>query len=226
MTLAFTLAARLLRTVTRSGAIAGAVVSFILYFAAGPGAFAALIAVFLLATIATRFGYARKRALGTAEKTGGRTASQVLANLGVAAFAAGVFATFHVPVILAVMSAALAEAAADTVSSECGQAVSSSARLITNWKSVPAGTDGGITLAGTSAGVVAAFVIAAVCVLVGLISRTTALAVWISGAFGMLFDSLLGGWLERRRVLNNDEVNFFSTVGAALLVLVLVRVFF
>jgi uncharacterized protein (TIGR00297 family) len=224
VTVAFTIAARLLRAVTWSGAIAGAIVSFILYFAAGPGAFIALIAVFVLATIATRFGYTRKRALGTAEKTGGRTASQVVANIGIAALSAALFAAVHNPIMLAALSAALAEAAADTVSSECGQALSDRARLITSWRTVPAGTDGGITVAGTLAGVVAAFVVAAVCVLVGLISRATALAVWISGVLGMLFDSLLGAFLERRKLLNNDAVNFFSTVAAALLVIALLRV--
>lgn len=224
VTLAFTIAARSLRAVTWSGAIAGAMVSFILYFAAGPGAFIALIAVFVLATIATRFGYAQKRALGTAERTGGRTASQVVANIGIAAVAAALFAAVQNPIMLAVLSAALAEAAADTVSSEFGQAVGDHARLITNWRIVPAGTDGGITAAGTLAGVAAAFVVAAVCVLVGLISRTTGLAVWICGVLGMLFDSLLGACLERRKLLNNDAVNLFSTVAAALLVIAVLRV--
>jgi uncharacterized protein (TIGR00297 family) len=226
VTLVFALAARLLRGVSRSGAIAGAAVSFILYLCVGPGAFVVLISVFLLATVATRFGYAGKRAHGTAEKSGGRTASQVLANLGVAAVAAVFFGVWHHPVVLIAMSAALAEAAADTVSSECGQALREKARLITTWQTVPAGTDGGITLAGTLAGVAAAFVVCAVCVSVGLISPNAALLVWISGVLGMVFDSVLGASLERRRVLNNDTVNFLSTVAAALLVVVLCRIFF
>jgi uncharacterized membrane protein len=41
---------------------------------------------------------------------------------------------------------------------------------------------------------------------------------WISFAgavFGLFFDSLLGATLERRGWLNNDAVNFLSTVSAA-----------
>jgi uncharacterized membrane protein len=33
----------------------------------------------------------------------------------------------------------------------------------------------------------------------------------------MFADSYLGAWLERRRRLNNDQVNFLSTIIAALL---------
>ena len=63
------------------------------------------------------------------------------------------------------MGAALAEAAADTVSSEIGQAVGGVPRLVTNWKLAPSGTDGAITLAGTAAGVVAAIAVSLTSVL-------------------------------------------------------------
>jgi uncharacterized membrane protein len=38
---------------------------------------------------------------------------------------------------------------------------------------------------------------------------------WAGGVFGLFFDSLLGATLERRGWLNNDGVNFLSTVSAA-----------
>jgi uncharacterized membrane protein len=50
---------------------------------------------------------------------------------------------------------------------------------------------------------------------------------WISaasGAFGLLFDSLLGATLERHKWLNNDAVNFLSTTAAAGFALVLMVV--
>ena len=38
---------------------------------------------------------------------------------------------------------------------------------------------------------------------------------WAAGVFGLFFDSLLGATLERRGWINNDTVNFLSTVSAA-----------
>jgi uncharacterized membrane protein len=36
----------------------------------------------------------------------------------------------------------------------------------------------------------------------------------LAGVFGLLFDSLLGATLERAGRLNNDAVNFLSTLSA------------
>jgi uncharacterized protein (TIGR00297 family) len=213
-TLVFTGFARWLRGVSWSGATAGGVVCFLLYASAGTGAFAALISLFVLTWTATRFGHSRKQQLGTAEK-GGRTASQVLANLGVATVAAVLFAVYGKSGFLLAMAAALSEAAADTVSSEIGQAVGTNPRLITNWKLVPAGTDGGVTFAGTVAGVIAALLICAVCGVTGLLSWRSADIVIGAAVAGMIADSVLGAWLERRKILNNDLVNFLGTLVAA-----------
>ena len=146
VTLAFAGLAYALKGVSLSGAVAGAIMSFTLYAAAGAGAFVALVSVFVLTWIATRFGYSRKQSLGTAERGDGRNALQVLANLGVAGASAAFYRAFHGnPMFLLAMSAALSEAAADTVSSELGQACTTRACLITTFQEVPAGTDGGVS---------------------------------------------------------------------------------
>lgn len=221
VTLIFTALGRWLRGVSVSGAVAGAVICFLLYIGAGPAAVAALVAVFALTWLSTRFGYRRKQKMGTAQNREGRTATQVLANLAVSAAAA---ATFHLtgkPVFLLATATALAEAAADTVSSELGQARSQTARLVTTWAEVPAGTDGGISLAGTTAGVLAAAVIGAVALAAGLVPlRWAGISVFAAVA-GMIADSYLGALLERKHLLSNDWVNFFGTLTAAGVAIVL-----
>jgi len=138
LTAAFALSARLVRGVTSSGAVAGGLLAFLLYLGGGPRAFTALVAVFVLTWVTTRLGNRRKRQLGTAEAGSGRSASQVLANVGIAAAAALVGLVSRQPAAWLVASAAaLAEAAADTTSSEVGQAVSDSAYLITDFRPVP-----------------------------------------------------------------------------------------
>ncbi len=176
----------------------------------------ALLSVFVLTWLATRFGYQRKQRLGTAEKREGRQASQVLANLATATICALFYRFFHAnPVWLVAMAAALAEAAADTVSSELGQTSQREPRLITTWDHVPAGTDGGISRRGTAGGVMAAAIVGAVCVLSGIVPARQFTVVWAAAVIGMMTDSLLGASLERSRILNNDAVNFASTVVAA-----------
>ena len=217
LTLAFTLLARGMRGVTNSGALAGAVICIVLYLCGGPGAFAALISVFALAWVTTRLGYQRKQKLGIAERREGRKASQVLANLGVAAACAAFSVTRHSRgLFLLAAAAALSEAAADTVSSEMGQAFGEKARLVTTWSIVPPGTDGAVSLVGTLAGAVAAGIVSSVCFVGGLLPRQW-LAISAGAAIlGMVADSFLGAWLERRHLINNDSVNFLSTLVAAL----------
>ena len=221
-TAAFTVLARLMRGVTNSGAIAGAVVCFVLYLGGGSGAFAALITVFALAWITTRLGYQRKQGLGTAERREGRKASQVLANLAVAAACAAMSVLSHNrAVFLLAIAAALSEAAADTVSSELGQAFGEQARLITTGRPVPPGTDGAVSLIGTLAGIVAAGIVSCVCVLWGLLPPRWLATSAGAAVLGMIADSFLGAWLERRSLVNNDSVNFLGTLTAALAALCL-----
>src|SRR6266576_6374553 len=91
VTLGFTVLARALRGVDRSGMLAGGGACLLLFAGVGPSAFAVLAALFLLTWIATRFGYRRKQDLGVAERRDGRNAWQVLANLAIAALGSLVF---------------------------------------------------------------------------------------------------------------------------------------
>ena len=224
-----------LRAATPAGAAAGVILTASLMFSTVTfpyqpwnTALVPVLAVSLLAYFATRMGRAQKERLGTAEERHGRAASQVAANLGVAAlvltqnfqswlidshwFSRGTLAP--VP-IFAVGLAGLAEAAADTVSSEIGQVLGGRPRMITTLRTADPGVDGAISIAGTLAGIAAGVIVA----LAGTLAlRGDASLFWISTAgaiFGLLFDSLLGATLERRGWLNNDAVNFLSTAGAA-----------
>jgi uncharacterized protein (TIGR00297 family) len=202
------------RGVNRSGMVAGAAVCLALFAAAGPPAFMALLALFVVTWVATRIGRSKKQRLGTAERREGRSASQVVANLGAAAVCAVLFALRGEAWWLLASAAAMAEAAADTVSSELGQAFSRRALLITSLETVPPGTDGGISIRGTAAGVVAACLMSAVCAASGMIPLSWAPIAALAGVFGMLVDSFLGALFERNGRVGNDAVNFVSTVAA------------
>ena len=218
LAIGFAVTARLLHAVSFSGAVAGWAVAFVLYLSAGVEAFLCLLTVFLLTWLATGVGHARKQQLGTAEARCGRSASQVAANVGMAALLmlpaqhAGVSAR---SLLIIAAIAVLAEAAADTVSSEIGQALSARAYLLTSFEAVPVGTDGGISFAGTSAGILAALLVAAVAAGLRLIPWPAITVVAGSAVLGMFADSLLGAVFERRGRLTNNFVNLISTSIAA-----------
>jgi uncharacterized protein (TIGR00297 family) len=213
ITVAFALLAWYTRGVNWSGAVAGSAISFIL---AGRDIriFCVLLIVFGLTLVATRIGADRKRQLRTAEADDGRTAAQVMANLGVAGFVAALAPPGWVGWPLLVL-AALAEAAADTSSSEIGMAFPGKTVLITTWKPVAPGIDGGISARGTAAAVVAAVVVAFTGRALGVVSQNHTFAVVYAGFLATLVDSLLGALVERRGWLNNDLVNLLSTGAAA-----------
>ncbi len=206
-----------------------------------------LLALLLLTFAATRFGKPRKQRLGVAQDARGRNAAQVAANLGAAGLLGSAILTLsilksileqawqakgtvppgtapahpsHLATLCAIMLiAALAEATADTVSSELGEVLGGEPRLITTGKRVPPGTDGAISLAGTAAGVAGAAVIVLAAVPTMEPSPRGALAAMTGACGGLFFDSLLGATAERKGWLNNDAVNFLSTLAAALLAL-------
>lgn len=225
VTFGFALLARVLRGVTLSGAAAGFLVTLILFVAAGGAMFGAVLLVFVLTYLATRFGRSRKRSLAIAERPGGRDGAQVLANLGIAALAAALawLTPWHLLALTAAI-AALAEAASDTVSSEVGKAAGETARLITSGHVVSAGTDGAISVAGTVAGFVASALLGVEAFVTGTLSLRMAIIAATVGMLGMLFDSLLGATLEQRQSLTNNGVNLVST-GFAVLTAILLATF-
>ena len=209
ITAAFALLARYARGVNLTGALAGSAVAFVLA-ARELSMFCLLLAVFAITLGATRLGSERKRELRAAERADGRSASQVIANLGVAGLVAAL-----APAGWAVLAlAGLAEAAGDTASSEIGMAFPGRTVLLTSWQTVPAGMDGGISLLGTAASLAAAAVIALAGRALGLASSRQSSVIVFAGFAGTLVDSVLGALLERRGWLSNDLVNLLSTAAA------------
>ncbi len=213
----FALLARIMGAVTDGGAIAGVLAAFILMLAAGFGGFIPLLTLFLLTILSTRWGYGRKVRLGVAERRRGRTASQVIANLGAATICALplIWFTDLSDILLVGSMAALAEAAADTVSSEVGQATARGAYMITDFRDVPIGTNGAISVEGTISGCVAASIVSWVSAVCGLVDWRWTFVVAFAGIGGMFLDSILGATWENAGKMGNDSVNFVSTVAAA-----------
>lgn len=148
-------------------------------------------------------------AAGGGEKSRGggpRNARQVVANGGVAALAAlaGNWAWF---------AGAIAAANADTWATEIGSHSRTPPRLITTGRPVPAGTDGGMTVLGTAAGIAGAGFVAAIAYILG---QRRAPAIAVAGVLGMIVDSLLGATVQGTiRSIDNNAVNLAATLTGA-----------
>jgi len=210
-----------LEMVNRSGSVCGFLLGVAVYLGWGYKSFLLMFAFFAIGSVATRLGYARKAARGVAEKRGGaRSWREALANsLAGAFFSLLVITTHHEGAFLMALIAAFAEAAGDTVSSEIGQWLSDRAYLITTFKPVPAGENGGISIGGSLAGAMASTLIVALAFGLGLCGKGGAAIALTAAVAGNLLDSVLGATIERRGLVTNGIVNFAGTSFAGALAL-------
>jgi len=216
--------AALLRVVRPSGAVAGGLVGGLVLGLGGWGPYALLWAFFAGGTLTTRFGRKRKEAMGKAEEAGGRRgAANVLANCSVAAFLVAVSALTPAPAppFLLAAAAAFATALMDTVGTEVGQALKTPTVLLPDFRRVPPGTDGAVSVGGTLAGLLGAALLASLGASLGLYAPS-GIAVVVAAAFaGTVAESLLGRDGAPWRVTNGHVLNFLNTLAGAALALLL-----
>lgn len=211
----------LAKTVTPSGALTGLIIGTVIVLGGGWAAWGLLLATFIVASVCTRLGAARKAAAGIAEDRGGRRGpGNAIANTGLAAWACAVAVGLPDPSLaLLACVAALATAGSDTVASEIGKAYGRSTWLVTSWRRVAPGTTGAVSLEGTAAGIVSAAGLAAIGAWGGLVPWLAVPLVTVAATVASLAEGALGTTLEARGILNNDTLNFVnSAIGAAIAV--------
>jgi uncharacterized protein (TIGR00297 family) len=211
------------RTVSASGAVCGFAIGTVIYLFAGWRGWLMLLAAFLAATIASRFGLRRKTLLGIAEANEGRRgAGNAIANTGIAAAAAATSAfTYAHEAALVAFAAALTAGASDTIASEIGKAWGRRTWLIAPLRRVAPGTSGALSLEGSAAGVFGALMLAELAIVLDLVPRTALVPIVAGATIGSFVESGLGATLEAPGILNNDALNFINTGLAAFAALVI-----
>ena len=208
----------LARKLTWPGAIAGALIGFLVFASAGFTGLMMMAAFFLMGTAATSWKREVKEKLEvTEENSHGRTAGQVVANAGVGALLGICVLAFpgKADLLRMMMAASFSSAAADTLASELGNVYGKRYYHILTFKRDSRGLNGVVSLEGTVCGIAGSGAIAIVYAC-GFGWNANLLVIILAGTFGNLMDSVLGATLERRRFLHNDAVNFLNTLLAAL----------
>jgi uncharacterized protein (TIGR00297 family) len=112
-------------------------------------------------------------------------------------------------------AAAVATAAADTCSSEIGKAYGRRTFLITTLRPAAPGTEGAVSLEGTTGGLFGGAVVAAVGAALGLYDWPLAIVVALAGLLGSIAESVVGTVAEREGWMGNDLLNAFNTAAGA-----------
>ncbi len=214
--------AQRLPLLTRSGWVHAGALGTILWGCLGWRGWLCVVLYLLLGSLVTRLGFARKQQAGLAEGRGGLRGPENLwgsAATG-ALLAILVGAGFGSESLLLVgFAASFAAKLADTFGSEIGKRWGTRTFLITSFRAVPAGTDGGISLEGTLASALGSLLMTVVTVGLFFVEiGSFAVLVFLAGFLATLFESVLGAVLQKRLpFLTNEVVNGLQTSFAALM---------
>lgn len=195
---AVAIAARRARALSRSGAVATALLGSVTFGLGGVAWAAPLLAFFVFSSLLSAISKRRARRdfAEVFEKGGERDAGQVLANGGVAGVAVVLNFLHPDPLWYAAFVGSLSAAAADTWGTEIGVLSRGSVRSVLTFRLVPPGTSGGVSLVGSVGSVAGACLVAWVGALFVGGSLRFAIGATVAGIAGAFADSALGATVQ------------------------------
>ncbi|MEW6295477.1 MAG: DUF92 domain-containing protein [Candidatus Diapherotrites archaeon] len=184
------------------GILTGNIIGIASYLLGGLTAFMVIAYFFVIGEIGTRYGRNKRK-----DKHEKRSTGNVLGN--------SLPSFFFLPFSSIAFFSGIASALADTLAAEIGMLSKKKPVLITDFRKVERGTDGAITALGLIASIIGAGLIALIHY--GLFRNINSfIIILIAGFLGSIADSFLGATLQRKKLLDNNSVNFFATaMGAA-----------
>lgn len=188
-----------------SGVLGAVLVGTAVFGFGGPAWGAVLVVFFASSSALSRYRQAQKESLAEKFSKGAqRDLWQALANGGLGALIAMIYALHPAPWLWPAFLGAMAGVNADTWATELGVLAPTPPRLITTGRPVEVGTSGGVSLRGSAAALAGAALIGALGAAYALgVDRAAGsalallYAVTLGGLLASLFDSLLGASVQR-----------------------------
>ncbi|KAK6270214.1 hypothetical protein POUND7_007319 [Theobroma cacao] len=213
-----------------SGICAAFLLGTLTWRAFGSSGFLLVASYFVIGTAVTKVKMAQKEAQGVAEKRKGRRGpGSVIGSSAAGCVCAfltiyGVGGEAFTRLWRLGFVASFCTKLSDTVSSEIGKAYGKTTYLVTNFKIVPRGTEGAVSVEGTFAGLLASILLAFIGCLLGEINVPEVVICVIASQIANLGESIIGAAFQGKegfRWLNNDAVNVINiSIGSILAVLI------
>ncbi len=200
---------------TKGGWISAGVLGSVLWGCFSWQGWSSVVIYLLLGSLVTKIGYKFKNEKGIAEKRGGKRGPE---NVWGSA-ATGLFFAIMVKLNFSNLvfyqigfAASFAAKLADTFGSEIGKRFGRNTYLITSFRKVESGTEGGISLEGTAASALGAIFMSLIMLILNIIStKYQFLIVVISGFLATISESYIGAKFQDKYKLSNEFVNSIQT---------------
>ena len=206
---------------TKGGWISAGILGTILWGCLSWQGWISVVIYLLFGSLVTRIGFRFKKEKGISEKREGKRGPEnvwgsaatgvffaIMANLNlanIALFKVGFAASFVAKL-------------ADTFGSEIGKRFGRETYLITSFKKVESGTEGGVSIEGTLASILGAIVMAYVMLCLSIIyTKSQFIIVSSSGFLATILESIIGAKYQNKFKLSNEAVNAIQTSISSLL---------
>lgn len=215
---------------TSSGWISAGILGTILWGSLSWQGWLTVLIYLILGSLVTKVGYKYKDKIGIAEKRGGRRGPENVwgsASTGLF-FAIMLSLDISDNVLLKIgFAASFASKLADTFGSEIGKRFGRNTFLITSFKRVKKGSEGGISLEGTLASLVGSTIMSWVMFSLEIITlKSQFIIVSISGFMATIFESFIGAKFQERFNLSNEFVNSIQTGISSIFAILIFVLFF
>ncbi|MDC3119017.1 DUF92 domain-containing protein [Prochlorococcus sp. AH-716-K03] len=200
---------------TKSGWISAGVLGSILWGCFSWQGWISVVIYLIFGSLATKIGYKFKNEKGIAEKRGGRRGPENVWGSAATGLFFAIMAKLNITNLVFYkigFAASFAAKLADTFGSEIGKRFGRNTYLITSFRKVERGTEGGISLEGTAASALGAIFMSLIMFIFNIIStKYQFLIVAISGFLATISESFIGAIFQDKYKLSNELVNSIQT---------------
>ena len=209
---------------TKGGWISAGILGTILWGCLFWQGWLSVVVYLLFGSLVTKIGFKFKKEQGIAEKRGGRRGPENVWGSAATGLFLAMMTKFNAANVVFFeigFAASFAAKLADTFGSEIGKRFGKDTYLITSFKRVERGTEGGISLEGTFASVIGSIFMAFVMLSLSIISTKSHFTiVAVSGFLATLSESIIGAKFQYKYKLSNEMVNAIQTSIASVFAMV------